>query len=124
MSRIKFTVEDSKVSEVLKVLLDSRIGITDWEVNGYESKDTIHTHHPHYNEFTCSCGGKFKRNDEIVYCSYPPKYLFKCDKCGETRVLSEVEVFGNSLLNNENENFSLINTLKDYVTIEDLRVTL
>ena len=29
MSRIKFTVEDSKVSEVLKVLLDSRIDIKD-----------------------------------------------------------------------------------------------
>ncbi len=76
------------------------------------------------NEFPCPCGGKFKRTDRFVYYSYPPKYLFKCDKCGETRVLSEVEVFGNSLLNNENESFSLINTLKDYVTIEDLRVTL
>ncbi len=53
MSRIKFTVEDSKVSEVLKVLLDSGIDIKDWEVNGDESKDTIHTihiHHPYYKE--------------------------------------------------------------------------
>lgn len=124
MSRIKFTVEDSKVSEVLKVLLDSKIDITDWEVNGYESKDTIHIHHPHYNEFTCSCGGKFKRNDEIVYCSYPPKYLFKCDKCGGTRVLSEAEAFGNSISNTENENISLMKGLKDYGAIEDLKVTL
>lgn len=76
------------------------------------------------NEFPCSCGGKFKRNNELIYLSYPPKYLFKCDRCGETKVLSEVEVFGNSLLNNENENFSIINTLKDYGHIEDLRVTL
>lgn len=76
------------------------------------------------NEFPCPCGGEFKRTDRFVYCSYPPKYLFKCDKCGETRVLSEVEVFGNSLLNNENESFSLINTLKDYGHIEELRVTL
>ena len=50
MSRIKFTVEDSKVSEVLKVLLDSGIDIKDWEVNGDESKDIIHIHHPYYKE--------------------------------------------------------------------------
>ena len=53
MSRIKFTVEDSKVSEVLKVLLNSEIDIQDWEVNGDESKDTIptiHIHHPYYKE--------------------------------------------------------------------------
>lgn len=43
------------------------------------------------NEFTCQCGGKFKKNDELAYLSYPPKYLFKCDKCGETKVLSEEE---------------------------------
>lgn len=36
MSRIKFTVEDSRVSEVLKLLLDSRIDIKDWEVNTSE----------------------------------------------------------------------------------------
>ena len=50
MSRIKFTVEDSKVSEVLKVLLNSEIDIQDWEVNGDESKDIIHIHHPYYKE--------------------------------------------------------------------------
>ena len=50
MSRIKFTVEDSKVSGVLKVLLDSGIDIKDWEVNGDESKDIIHIHHPYYKE--------------------------------------------------------------------------
>ena len=50
MSRIKFTVEDSKVSEVLKVLLDSGIDIKDWEVNGDESKNIIHIHHPYYKE--------------------------------------------------------------------------
>ena len=50
MSRIKFTVEDSKVSEILKVLLDSEIDIKDWEVNGDESKDIIHIHHPYYKE--------------------------------------------------------------------------
>ena len=47
MSRIKFTVEDSKVSEVLKVLLNSGIDIKDWEVNDPESKDTIYTHYPY-----------------------------------------------------------------------------
>lgn len=76
------------------------------------------------NEFPCSCGGKFKRNNEFVYWSYPPKYLFKCDECGELRVLSEVEVFGNSLLDNENESISLMKTLKDYGPIKELRVTL
>ena len=50
MSRIKFTVEDSKVSEVLKVLLNSGIDIKDWEVNGEEPKDIIHIHHPYYKE--------------------------------------------------------------------------
>lgn len=48
MSRIKFTVEDSKVSEVLKLLLDSGIDIKDWEVNDQESKDTTYTHYPPY----------------------------------------------------------------------------
>ena len=43
------------------------------------------------NEFPCPCGGKFKRNDELIYLSYPPKYLFKCDRCGETKVLSKEE---------------------------------
>ena len=47
MSRIKFTVEDSKVSEVLKLLLNSGIDIKDWEVNDPESKDTIYTHYPY-----------------------------------------------------------------------------
>ena len=42
MSRIKFTVEDSKVSEVLKLLLDSGIDIKDWEVNDHESKYTTY----------------------------------------------------------------------------------
>ena len=45
MSRIKFTVEDSKVSEVLKLLLDSGIDIKDWGVNDTESKDTTHIHY-------------------------------------------------------------------------------
>ena len=47
MSRIRFTVEDSKVSEVLKLLLNSGIDIKDWEVNDPESKDTIYTHYPY-----------------------------------------------------------------------------
>lgn len=47
MSRIRFTVEDSKVSEVLKLLLDSGIDIKDWEVNDPESKDTTHIHYPY-----------------------------------------------------------------------------
>lgn len=47
MSRIRFTVEDSKVSEVLKLLLDSGIDIKDWEVTDHESKDTIYTHYPY-----------------------------------------------------------------------------
>ena len=47
MSRIKFTVEDSRVSEVLKLLLDSGIDIKDWEVNDPESKDTIYTRYPY-----------------------------------------------------------------------------
>ena len=48
MSRIKFTVEDSKVSEVLKLLLDSGIDIKDWGVNDPESKDTTHIHYYYY----------------------------------------------------------------------------
>ena len=48
MSRIKFTVEDSKVSEVLKLLLDSGIDIKDWGVNDTESKDTTHIHYYYY----------------------------------------------------------------------------
>ena len=48
MSRIKFTVEDSKVSEVLKVLLNSGIDIKDWEVNDHESKDTTYIPYPYY----------------------------------------------------------------------------
>lgn len=48
MSRIKFTVEDSKVSEVLKLLLDSGIDIKDWGVNEPESKDTTHIHYYYY----------------------------------------------------------------------------
>lgn len=48
MSRIKFTVEDSKVSEVLKLLLNSGIDIKDWEVNDPESKNTIHNHYSYY----------------------------------------------------------------------------
>ena len=36
MSRIKFTVEDSKVSEILKELLNLGIEITDLEVNTSE----------------------------------------------------------------------------------------
>ena len=47
MSRIKFTVEDSKVSEVLKVLLNSGIDIKDWEVNDHESKDTTYIPYPY-----------------------------------------------------------------------------
>ena len=47
MSRIRFTVEDSRVSEVLKLLLDSGIDIKDWEVNDPESKDTIYTRYPY-----------------------------------------------------------------------------
>ena len=48
MSRIKFTVEDSKVSEVLKLLLNSGIDIKDWEVNDHESKDTTYIPYPYY----------------------------------------------------------------------------
>ena len=48
MSRIKFTVEDSKVSEVLKVLLNSGIDIKDWEVNDHESKDITYIPYPYY----------------------------------------------------------------------------
>ena len=47
MSRIKFTVEDSKVSEVLKLLLDSGIDIKDWEVSDHESKDTTYITYPY-----------------------------------------------------------------------------
>lgn len=45
MSRIKFTVEDSKVSEVLKLLLNSEIGINELEVSGSEPNGVIQIHH-------------------------------------------------------------------------------
>lgn len=45
MSRIKFTVEDSKVSEVLKLLLNSEIDINELEVSGSEPNGVIQIHH-------------------------------------------------------------------------------
>ena len=41
MSRIRFTVEDSKVSEILKELLNLGIEITDLEVSTSELDKTI-----------------------------------------------------------------------------------
>lgn len=70
------------------------------------------------NTFNCSCGGKFKNSNERVYLSYPPKYLFRCDSCGDTKVLSEAEAFGNSGL--KDEDFSLLGKLKESSTIKDL----
>ena len=46
--------------------------------------------------FCCLCGGTFRNTDGLVYLSYPPKYLFRCDCCGATKVLSEAEAYGNS----------------------------
>ena len=74
------------------------------------------------NTFNCSCGGKFKNSNERVYLSYPPKYLFRCDSCGDTKVLSEAEAFGNSGL--KDENFSLLEKLKESGTIKDLETIL
>ena len=74
------------------------------------------------NTFNCPCGGKFKNSNERVYLSYPPKYLFKCDSCGDTNVLSEAEAFGNSGI--KDEDFSLLEKLKEYGTIEVLETTL
>ena len=65
------------------------------------------------NTFSCPCGGKFKNTSRLVYLSYPPKYLFKCDSCGDTKVLSEAEAFGNSRKDYEN-NSLLEKVLKDY----------
>ena len=74
------------------------------------------------NTFNCPCGGKFKSSNERVYLSYPPKYLFKCDSCGDTKVLSEAEAFGNSGL--KDEDFSLLEKLKESSTIKDLETIL
>ena len=74
------------------------------------------------NTFNCPCGGKFKNSNERVYLSYPPKYLFRCDSCGDTKVLSEAEAFGNSGL--KDENFSLLEKLKESSTIKDLETIL
>ena len=74
------------------------------------------------NTFNCPCGGKFKNTGGLVYLSYPPKYLFKCDSCGDTKVLSEAESFGNSGL--KDEDFSLLEKLKESGTIKDLETIL
>lgn len=40
---------------------------------------------PEYSEpkYACEqCGGGMCRNNRIVLTSYPPKYLYKCNKCG------------------------------------------
>ena len=74
------------------------------------------------NTFNWPCGGKFKNSNERVYLSYPPKYLFKCDSCGDTKVLSEAESFGNSGL--KDEDFSLLEKLKESGTIKDLETIL
>lgn len=74
------------------------------------------------NTFSCPCGGKFKNTGGLVYLSYPPKYLFKCVSCGDTKVLSEAEAFGNSGLKDENS--SLLEKLKESGTIEDLETVL
>lgn len=47
MSRIRFTVEDSKVSEVLKLLLDSNIEINNWEVKSLDSDEDVRVPTPH-----------------------------------------------------------------------------
>ena len=79
------------------------------------------------NTFSCPCGGKFKATSEILYYFYPPKYLFKCDCCGNTKALSEAVAFGNSGEDYEN-NSLLEKVLKDYnhgkFPMEILRETL
>ena len=74
------------------------------------------------NTFNCSCGGKFKNTGGLVYLSYPPKYLFRCDSCGNTKVLSEAEAFGNSGLKDENP--FILEKLKESSTIKDLETIL
>ena len=74
------------------------------------------------NTFSCPCGGKFKNTGGLVYLSYPPKYLFKCDSCGDTKVLSEAEAFGNSCLKDEDS--PLLEKLKESGTIKDLETIL
>ena len=69
------------------------------------------------NTFYCPCGGTFRNTDELVYLAYPPKYLFKCDCCGATKVLSEVEAYGNSRII-RNDRPSLLDTLK-HVEVEE-----
>ena len=74
------------------------------------------------NTFNCPCGGKFKNSNERVYLSYPPKYLFRCDSCGDTKVLSEAEAFGNSGLKDENP--FILEKLKESSIIKDLETIL
>ena len=47
------------------------------------------------NTYYCPCGGTFRNTNEL-YLAYPPKYLFRCDCCGATKVLPEVRAYGNS----------------------------
>ena len=63
------------------------------------------------NTFYCTCGSTFRNTYELVYTSYPPKYLFRCDRCGATKALSEVEAYGNSRIG-DNDRSSLLDTLK------------
>lgn len=63
------------------------------------------------NTFCCPCGSTFRNTYELVYLSYPPKYLFRCDCCGTTRVLSEVEAYGNSRIE-DSDRSPLLDALK------------
>ena len=33
--------------------------------------------------FVCvNCGGRVRRKEDYVLASYPPRYLYRCDRCG------------------------------------------
>ena len=38
--------------------------------------------------YQCECGGGMRKNLQMVCASYPPMYVYKCNKCGKVDYLS------------------------------------
>lgn len=71
MSRIRFTVEDSKVSEILKELLNLGIEITNLEVNTSEYDKDLEAVKKKYIPDTGYIPPKRKLDDEDNYWKFP-----------------------------------------------------
>ena len=41
-------------------------------------------------EAVCDCGGVYEMNSNVVLTTYPPKYQYKCNKCGKITTSSEI----------------------------------